>query len=163
MAKLDWTKANKRYYPAKQRKHRKIYDSMYHNKKFVPKKDNDNKVKEKKMSNNLEGITGWIISRKCKREDNVHVKRAVKEAKKLINITGWSQDYVVSACAEDLTKLGIHQRIENMKSPFAYVASILYKAVYPHLLEKHTEEYLNKIAEEEDIGLLTDKEIDNEG
>lgn len=98
-------------------------------------------------SRELRKIIEWIINRKCKKNDNIHIKRAVRESKSVMKITGWTQENLIDKIVTDLISFA-KVYIDKIDNKFAYTASIIYKTSLPHLLDNHMQKYIKQSEED---------------
>lgn len=104
----------------------------------------------------LEGIVRWIITSKNKPDDNIHIKRVRAKAKQTARISGIEFEALIDRSMIDLIDIGIFDCVEKIDKHgiFAYISVILYKSVFPNLINKTQKEYLDELAKNTKIGIL---------
>ncbi len=95
----------------------------------------------------LKIIVSWIINRKCKRDDNIHIKRAVKKSKMVVRLTKWDKEETINLLTNELIKNN-WKYLELLEKPFPYVSKLIYDvslpALYEEFIQNHIkEEFLN--------------------
>ena len=97
----------------------------------------------------LNTIVSWIINRKCKRDDNIHIKRVVKPLKQIINITKLEKEEIIDILTKEIW-LSSKKYLYNLESPFPYVSKIIYDSALPTLLDNHIQAH---ILEQEELNV----------
>lgn len=91
----------------------------------------------------LNAIITWIINRKCKKDDNIHIKRAVKKSKSVILITELEiEDLVDRLTNEVMNSSGKY--LNSLEHPFPYISKVIYDSALPKLQENFIQEYIQK-------------------
>lgn len=91
----------------------------------------------------LKTIVSWIINRKCKRDDNIHIKRAVKKSKMVTRLTKWDDEETIDMLTNDLVENN-WKYLELLEKPFAYVSKLIYDVSLPKILDTFIQERIEK-------------------
>lgn len=95
----------------------------------------------------LKTIISWIINRKCKRDDNIHIKRAVKKSKSVIRITKLETDELIGRLTNEIMNSS-GKYLNTIEKPFPYIAKIIYSDTLPRVLDTFMQEHIQKDLEE---------------
>lgn len=92
----------------------------------------------------LNNIISWIINRHCERDDNIHIKRAVKEAKSVIRITELEIDELIDRLTNEVMN-SCGKYLDGLDSPFPYVSKVIYSDSLPKVLDTFLQEHINNV------------------
>ena len=100
-------------------------------------------MEEKELNN----IISWIINRKCKRDDNIHIKRVVKESKSVMRITKFENDELIDRLTTEVMNSS-GKYLNGIEKPIPYISKIIYSDSLPKILDTFMQEHLQKTLEE---------------
>lgn len=91
----------------------------------------------------LNTIISWIINRKCKRDDNIHIKRAVKKSNEIMRITKLETDEIIDRLTYEIMNSS-GKYLNTIEKPFPYIAKIIYDSALPKILDDFLQDNLQK-------------------
>lgn len=99
-------------------------------------------------SKELKGVISWIINRKCGRDDNIHLKRAVRESKKILALTKWEKEEMIEKLIVDIS-IRAGENLDKIEHPFPYVSKIIYDSALPKIFDNYTQDHIQKFNKED--------------